>query len=108
MARSPYSLLSGFSIRVGRFVSGQPRALRQRFNSTSTKGQVGVANKWTTGKSLLFASFASTLAYSYGSLEQATQIGYFRGKGILPQYGNTKALEQVCLIFNNMSKPDEL
>ncbi|KAI4156657.1 MAG: hypothetical protein LQ340_000103 [Diploschistes diacapsis] len=71
-------------------------ALITRRSSTIQASGTASSNsaKWTTGSSVLFAAFASTLAYAYGSFEGSTRKEPHAKPNSLPQYGDSKALEQ--------------
>ncbi|MCJ1407437.1 hypothetical protein MMC19_001508 [Ptychographa xylographoides] len=86
--------------QIGSTVRQAPRPFPawQRWNSHTPGKFVNSANKsrqfWTTGRTLLFSAFASSLAYVYGVADTGYQLKSVLGKNEAPQYGTVKELEK--------------
>lgn len=79
---------------------GQPRIVN-RTSSDNHRFQTGGGSEgprsrspWTTGRSLMFAAVASSLAYSYGTIDHGNRA--LRNNDV-PKYGDTRSLESVSL-----------
>ncbi len=67
---------------------------------------------WSTGRVLLFTTFASSVTYLYGNTHTGLGLDTLRGKSSDPLYGTTKDLDKVrplstlhsrrVLIWNNL------